>query len=674
VKVGVSTDDIELIARTGWMVSSIEGLVQQKRVISFDVFDTLLARRLLEPSDVFGFIEKKFAIPGFAEARVKAERLARKRFGTDRTPEVSLDEIYSILRDMLQGLAFGPADEIEVEAGFLFADPVLGRIVELARKHGKRVIAISDMYLGKDQITDLLARNGIRLDAVYSSCDHRRQGLGKFNGRLFLHVAKQEGCLPSDIVHFGDNRVSDVKNALECGIVGVLVRARREFIANGETLFMPPHTGHPTVTASLVLGQIVGRLSGFSHEASAIYSYGYNVAGPIVAGFCKFIAEQAGKDGVERVLLMARDGYIIRDALNILKLPVPSYDVFPISRRMAIFPLLAEEPGLFETMFLNGQPAKISPRSLWLQLDLDLAPILNHPELDTLMPVARIRNLFSEELAQAVHDERALLSEHLRKWCGDNPAKVAFVDVGWGLTTLQALDHLTEAKPKGYFVGIRNHAHQRRGLRGYLFSGANPEHVQNTVMSAAELIEVIFSFVGAGFSKLARIDGEAVPLRGETRPEEAVRNLFVADLQEGALQFLRDIAPVIDDLDCDELCEFNRAAITQLISAPSDREYRALAAIPHAATATHSAWETIGDIWKATAPQVLPVVQAVTPPGSLLLQKLRNYELVSSRFIQRLVERTDLDRLDWRREMRRHPFKIGYWNAVRRYARRARKK
>ncbi len=228
--VGVNTHDSELIARTGWMASSIEALVKEKRVISFDVFDTLLARRIHEPADLFAFIEKTSAIPGFAGARVKAESLARKRFGTPQTPEVSLEEIYTVLGTMLPGLPFGPTDEIEAEAGFLFADPVLVRIVELARKHGKRVIAISDMYLGKEQIAGLLARNRILLDAVYSSCDHRREGLGKFNGRLFPHVAKQEGCLPADMVHFGDNRISDVKNAVECGIVGVLVRARREFI------------------------------------------------------------------------------------------------------------------------------------------------------------------------------------------------------------------------------------------------------------------------------------------------------------------------------------------------------------------------------------------------------------------------------------------------------------
>ncbi len=435
---------------------------------------------------------------------------------------------------------------------------------------------------------------------------------------------------------------------------------------------------HGSLTGSLVLGQIAAALPGLSPDRSAIYSCGYNVAGPVVAGFCKFIAEQAAKDGVERILLMARDGYIIRDALDILKLPVPGYDVFPVSRRMAIFPLLEEEPGLFEAMFLSGHPARITPRSLWLNLNLDLAPILEHPELDTLMPVARIRNLFNDELRRAAREERGLMEQHVRNWCGDTPAKAAFVDVGWGLTTIQALDHLTAAKSPGYFVGIRNRAYQRRGLRGYLFTGANPEYVQNTVMSAAEILEAIFSFTGAGFSKLAQINGEVVPLRRESRPEEAIRNIFVADLQDGALQFLRDIAPMIGKLDCEELCEFNRMAISRLITAPTDREYRALAAIPHSAAAAHSAWETIGDFWRPAAAQgqsALPAVALIdSAPGRALVQKLRAYELVSSRLIHRLVERTDLDTLDWRRELKRHPFKFAYWNAIRRYMRRTGKR
>ena len=38
-------------------------------VVSFDVFDTLLVRRCLEPCDVFAMVEKKTSCRGYAKAR-----------------------------------------------------------------------------------------------------------------------------------------------------------------------------------------------------------------------------------------------------------------------------------------------------------------------------------------------------------------------------------------------------------------------------------------------------------------------------------------------------------------------------------------------------------------------------------------------------------------------------
>jgi hypothetical protein len=52
-------------------------LILKAKVISFDVFDTLLVRTVLNATDVFMIMERESGIAGFHEARIRAEAKAR---------------------------------------------------------------------------------------------------------------------------------------------------------------------------------------------------------------------------------------------------------------------------------------------------------------------------------------------------------------------------------------------------------------------------------------------------------------------------------------------------------------------------------------------------------------------------------------------------------------------
>ena len=71
---------------------------------------------------------------------------------------------------------------------------------------------------------------------VFTSAD---LGLGKHTGRMFPAIAEALGCRPADIVHIGDNPVSDLANAEAAGFRTVhlpcaLPRPERERIAAQE--------------------------------------------------------------------------------------------------------------------------------------------------------------------------------------------------------------------------------------------------------------------------------------------------------------------------------------------------------------------------------------------------------------------------------------------------------
>lgn len=173
------------------------------RVISFDIFDTLLVRAVLSPVDIFEHIERKFNMPGFKDNRIIAGQCAGKN--------CTLLEIYDYLtttggysKEKGQ-LLF--TEEMNMEKTLLYRRESIFKLYEYAVHYGKRIIAISDMYLDSSFISEILTQNGYnKIDSIYISCDEEAR---KDEGHLYDVVCKKENVLPNSIIHIGDNYYSD---------------------------------------------------------------------------------------------------------------------------------------------------------------------------------------------------------------------------------------------------------------------------------------------------------------------------------------------------------------------------------------------------------------------------------------------------------------------------------
>ncbi|NLR99743.1 hypothetical protein HGP17_23225 [Rhizobium sp. P38BS-XIX] len=161
-------------------------------VRTFDVFDTLIARRCVEPSRVFEIVAKRANLPAFAAARKAAEaKIAQYPY--------NLDMIYDELKIALQldplQVAGLKAMEIDVEL-----EQVIPIAENMARvRHGD--VLISDMYLGADIIRRLLDKAGLnkKVSLIVSS-DGKRSGT--IWPQVQANLAVEE--------HLGDNAHSDV--------------------------------------------------------------------------------------------------------------------------------------------------------------------------------------------------------------------------------------------------------------------------------------------------------------------------------------------------------------------------------------------------------------------------------------------------------------------------------
>ncbi len=191
-------------------------------VISFDVFDTLIFRKVRKPTDIFLRMEKELHIPGFAEKRIYAEQCARSDcYIRKKTREISIEDIYRQMfcrqkanRQFFHGQAGVPGrmirkmikQEMEKELQYCYANPVMKKMIRSLAENHKMIIAVSDMYLHREQIRQILRKNGYeQIEKIYVSADY---GVGKSDGRLFPFIINEWD--PGRLIHIGDHFFSDI--------------------------------------------------------------------------------------------------------------------------------------------------------------------------------------------------------------------------------------------------------------------------------------------------------------------------------------------------------------------------------------------------------------------------------------------------------------------------------
>ncbi|MDD3682933.1 MAG: rhamnan synthesis F family protein [Desulfovibrio desulfuricans] len=202
-------------------VNNICELVSQNDidVVSFDIFDTLLVRPVMNPKDVFYLIaqklDKKLGID-FISLRWSAEDGLADTYAT-------LEDIYSYIRakyKLEKNICdFLMAEELHCERQLLQARADMEKIYQRAVRSGKRVIAVSDMYLPSSVLKEILWAKGFdKIDSVYVSCEQKAR---KDSGKLFNVVLENEKIPAEKMVHIGDNFLSDYELPLRAGIFAI---------------------------------------------------------------------------------------------------------------------------------------------------------------------------------------------------------------------------------------------------------------------------------------------------------------------------------------------------------------------------------------------------------------------------------------------------------------------
>lgn len=205
----------------------IESAIEKASYISFDVFDTLVKRKVREPKEVFRYMEslieedKKLSIEGFSKLRIYAEKEARRIHSRS---EITISDIYENISASVPEKECLKQMECTAEIALSIANPVIKPFYETCIEKGKSIYFISDMYLPKEVILNILQMNGYRNGKLFVSSE---SGFTKRNGTLFQFVRESEKIPTEEWLHIGDGIWGDYVVPRRLGLSACLVERNR---------------------------------------------------------------------------------------------------------------------------------------------------------------------------------------------------------------------------------------------------------------------------------------------------------------------------------------------------------------------------------------------------------------------------------------------------------------
>lgn len=312
-------------------------------VTSFDIFDTLLMRKMLYTEDIVALVEKRAFNQGWLKEGMP---FAKQRQRVERElyllGQPSLNDIYSTMVE--QGHLEGEQArllqklEIETEMENILPRKAMVSLLQYAKKIGKTVCCTSDMYLPEETLREMLRKCSVGpVDKIFVSCE---TGCHKGNG---LFAVLKEAYPGARILHIGDNEDADIKSAQRYGIEDVFpVHSALKMLEDSPVAGLLKYAD--SLENRLEIGRFLakyledpflfqrtkGRL-----EIKSAYDIGQDFLEPMMASFLDWMVERCEANGIEMLLLGARDGWMMTGLLDIYsqdrKLPF-EYRYIPASR------------------------------------------------------------------------------------------------------------------------------------------------------------------------------------------------------------------------------------------------------------------------------------------------------------------------------------------------------
>jgi len=428
-------------------------------VNSWDLWDTLISRCVIKPTDIFYIMEEKTGLKGFAQHRILAEKKSRTG-----VIETNLDRIYMFLD-------YSDFDKKKLKEMELYLEKELCvPIHSHINNFDKNDIIISDMYLPKLEILKILKKLGVSVNEnrIYLSCD---LNMTKASGEIFIKIKENFNI----IRHTGDNYKSDyiqaTKNlipSLHFSDVHKLTHIEKKWLACSQ---------NNNFFSGVLRAARLGKPSDVNSETWSIYT---QIVSPVLIQFCEFILQETLAKKIKKIYFLARDGQIIykmfKEIIHNRKLSIDCEYMYSSRQALHITGYLNIEDA---KSWILDRPYPLSLKKISERInveskklvelyraiyskDIDEDSKLNLDDLDAFIHHVLFKDIIEKSSQKSFNNAYKYFNEIglLKDW--EMGKRIAYVDIGWHGRLQKSLDNICHKhgySPNntfGFYLGLMN--------------------------------------------------------------------------------------------------------------------------------------------------------------------------------------------------------------------------
>jgi len=516
---------------------SLRKKIEEAEVVSFDIFDTLLCRRVLRPIDVFKMVDEhwKSADYAYSVERVKAE--------SELTPESNydIDDIYKRFQmntcETDENIAYLKNLEIETEKKVLRRREDVCNILDDAYRHGKKIFLISDMYLPECVIGDILeSKSIVNYNKLYVSTNHKTSKTEK----LFEVVRDDNDIDVSRWLHIGDNQFADIYAPSKLGIDTYKLYSTTEMLEESiySKILESNHSLEENVVISYFAAEafnspFIGFRENGKLQIAAQGLLAKLIVAPLLMKYMVWLAKHLKEDGSDMVIFPARDGFVLQQIYDEIKrvycdwnLPESVY--LYISRR-AMLVAAAKSIEDLEFIIKLPDPGDISQR---ISKRFEIS-------IDEKYELENIPDSLWNKLLECCSNEREVYERYLRKMNIYSQEKLAFVDFVALGTIQEAMQRMTGIDMQGYFFLRRKPTskYTERLIAESLYPMSGDFQEESNIYRFYYFLENILSSYEPSFKRMKTED--EYEFFKESRTSESIEQL--KKYHEGIVSYCKDM-------------------------------------------------------------------------------------------------------------------------------------
>lgn len=430
-------------------------LIKQHDIISFDIFDTLLTRRIQRPRDIFQVMDVRLGEKPycFSKERIEAE---------DSFPEGYNPNFHEIYDKIQEKLALDKKEtevlkqlEIAVEKQFLVCRHKMCELLRWTVEIGKKVCLVSDMYWTREMLQALLEAFGISgYERIWVSCECRKT---KQSGLYAVYREETAESGQESYLHIGDNFYSDILAAQNVGIDAYQIYSVQEKLERSvyAKCLSHVHSLEENIGVSIFaetafndpfrITDGVGKLKITNTEEMTKLCIA-----PVVCKYVLWLAQKVRTDSCDFVIFPSRDGFLIEQMYQRLMNDFPEADLpeegyVYVSRRSSMIAAVEKEEDIHEIVgfiFVEDMEKLFQERfGIRIPEEIKMSGRSAQEIAEDMM----------DELLRVCEDEGENYRKYLAQFSLEEKRRVAFMDFLAMGTVQEAMERILGRQLEGYY-------------------------------------------------------------------------------------------------------------------------------------------------------------------------------------------------------------------------------